>query len=60
MSEPHSAHERTKSEEHAERVRDAFRRMPGFLASLKSAQDDIQAGRVKPHEEVMQKYPAAE
>lgn len=60
MSEPQSADERTQREEYAERVRDAYRQMPGFTDMLRRSQADVRAGRLIDHEDVLRKHPAAD
>lgn len=55
-----TADERTRREEHAERVRDAYRRMPGFTDMLKRAQADVRAGRLIDHEGLLRKHSAAD
>ena len=58
MSEPRAADERARREEHAERVRDAFRNMPGFSEMVRSSQEDVRQGRTKKLDDILRKYPS--
>ena len=60
MKEPTKAERRARLEARAERVREAFRKMPVFLETLQASQEAEKAGRYVTHEEVVRKYVADE
>jgi hypothetical protein len=59
-SEPESAAQRQAREEHAERVRHAFRSDPEFLRLLEASQEDEREGRYVSLDEVLRQHPPAD
>jgi hypothetical protein len=48
--------ERVEREEQAERVRDAFRQLPGFVETLRQSQEDEREGRLIPLDDVKREW----
>lgn len=60
MPEPEEAKDRAARLERAERIRDAFRKSPGFMKTLRKSQGDEAAGRYISQEDLLRKYPVEE
>jgi hypothetical protein len=58
--DPESAAERQAREEHAERVRHAFRNNPEFLRLLEASQEDEREGRYVSLDDVIRQHPPAD
>jgi hypothetical protein len=51
MPKPSKASRKANLEERAERIRDGFRKLPGFIDTLRASQADVRAGRFAAPEE---------
>ena len=54
--QPMESDEQASLEERAERIREAFRRMPGFLDTLRASQEAERTGQFTTPEELRRKY----